>query len=185
MTEDIIRDTEQRMKKSLESLKHDLSKIRSGRAHPSLLDQIMVSYYGSEVPIKQVANVNVLDARTLNVTVWDKGALAAVDKAIRGSELGLNPVSVGDSLKVPLPALTEARRKDLIKLVKAEAEKGRVSIRNVRRDANNDLKELLKEKEITDDEERRAEEKVQKLTNTHIEEIEKLLAAKESELMEI
>lgn len=185
MTEDIIRDTEQRMKKSLESLKHDLSKIRSGRAHPSLLDQIMVSYYGTEVPIKQVANVNVLDARTLNVTVWDKGALAAVDKAIRGSELGLNPVSVGDSLKVPLPALTEARRKDLIKLVKAEAEKGRVSIRNVRRDANNDLKELLKEKEITDDEERRAEEKVQKLTNTHIEEIEKLLAAKESELMEI
>lgn len=121
----------------------------------------------------------------MNVTVWDKGALAAVDKAIRGSELGLNPVSVGDSLKVPLPALTEARRKDLIKLVKAEAEKGRVSIRNVRRDANNDLKELLKEKEITDDEERRAEEKVQKLTNTHIEEIEKLLAAKESELMEI
>lgn len=185
MTEDIIRDTEQRMKKSLESMKHELSKIRSGRAHPSLLDQIMVSYYGSEVPIKQVANVNVLDARTLNVTVWDKGALAAVDKAIRGSDIGLNPVNVGDSLKVPLPALTEERRKELIKLVKAEAEKGRVAVRNVRRDANNDLKELLKEKDITDDDERRAEEKVQKLTDSHIEEIEKLLASKEKELMEI
>lgn len=185
MLEDIIRDAEQRMKKSLDSMKHDLAKIRSGRAHPSLLDQIMVSYYGSEVPIKQVANVNVLDARTLNVTVWDKGALAAVDKAIRGSDLGLNPVSVGDSLKVPLPSLTEDRRKELIKLVRAEAEKGRVAIRNVRRDANNHLKELVKEKEITDDDERRAEEKVQKLTNSHIEEIDKIVAGKETELMEI
>ena len=185
MTEDIIRDTEQRMKKSLESMKHDLSKIRSGRAHPSLLDQIMVSYYGSDVPLKQVANVNVLDARTLNVTVWDKSALAAVDKAIRSSDIGLNPVSVGDSLKVPLPSLTEDRRKELIKLVKAEAEKGRVAVRNVRRDANTHLKDLLKEKEITDDDERRAEERVQKLTDSHIEEIEKILAGKESELMEI
>jgi ribosome recycling factor len=185
MTEDIIRDTDQRMKKSLESMKHELSKIRSGRAHPSLLEQVMVPYYGSEVPITQVANVNILDARTLNVSVWDKSALAAVDKAIRSSDLGLNPVSVGDSLKVPLPALTEDRRKELIKVVKAEAEKGRVAIRNVRRDANTHLKELVKEKEISDDDERRAEERVQKLTNTHIEEIEKILASKEGELMEI
>ena len=185
MTEDIIRDTDQRMKKSLESMKHELSKIRSGRAHPSLLEQVMVPYYGSEVPITQVANVNILDARTLNVSVWDKSALAAVDKAIRSSDLGLNPVSVGDSLKVPLPPLTEDRRKELIKVVKAEAEKGRVAIRNVRRDANTHLKELVKEKEISDDDERRAEERVQKLTNTHIEEIEKILASKEGELMEI
>jgi ribosome recycling factor len=185
MTEDIIRDTDQRMKKTLESMKHELSKIRSGRAHPSLLEQVMVPYYGSDVPINQVANVNILDARTLNVSVWDKSALAAVEKAIRSSDLGLNPVSVGDSLKVPLPPLTEDRRKELIKIVKAEAEKGRVAIRNVRRDANNHLKELVKDKEISDDDERRAEERVQKLTNTHIEEIEKLLATKESELMEI
>jgi len=185
MTEDIIRDTDQRMKKTLESMKHELSKIRSGRAHPSLLEQVMVPYYGSEVPINQVANVNILDARTLNVSVWDKSALAAVDKAIRSSDLGLNPVSVGDSLKVPLPPLTEDRRKELIKVVKAEAEKGRVAIRNVRRDANTHLKELVKEKEISDDDERRAEERVQKLTNTHIEEIEKILASKEGELMEI
>jgi len=185
MTEDIIRDTDQRMKKTLESMKHELSKIRSGRAHPSLLEQVMVPYYGSEVPINQVANVNILDARTLNVSVWDKSALAAVEKAIRSSDLGLNPVSVGESLKVPLPPLTEDRRKELIKVVKAEAEKGRVAIRNVRRDANNHLKELVKDKEISDDDERRAEERVQKLTNTHIEEIEKLLATKESELMEI
>jgi ribosome recycling factor len=185
MTEDIIRDTDQRMKKTLESMKHELSKIRSGRAHPSLLEQVMVSYYGSEVPINQVANVNILDARTLNVSVWDKSALAAVDKAIRSSDLGLNPVSVGDSLKVPLPPLTEDRRKELIKVVRAEAEKGRVAIRNVRRDANTHLKELVKEKEISDDDERRAEERVQKLTNAHIEEIEKLLASKEGELMEI
>lgn len=185
MTENIIRDTEQRMKKTLESIKHEFSKIRSGRAHPSLLDQIQVSYYGSDVPLNQVANVNILDSRTLNVTVWDKSALAAVDKAIRSSELGLNPINVGDTLKVPLPSLTEDRRKDLIKLVKAEAEKGRVAIRGVRRDANMHLKELVKKKEITDDDERRAEERVQKLTNSHIEEVEKLLSAKESELMEI
>ncbi len=185
MTDNIIRDTEQRMKKTLESIKHEFSKIRSGRAHPSLLDQIQVSYYGSDVPLNQVANVNILDARTLNVTVWDKSALAAVDKAIRSSELGLNPINVGDTLKVPLPSLTEDRRKDLIKLVKSEAEKGRVAIRGVRRDANMHLKELVKKKEITEDDERRAEERVQKLTNSHIEEVEKLLAAKESELMEI
>lgn len=185
MIEDIIRDTTDRMQKSLDNIKHELSKIRSGRAHPSLLEQIMVPYYGSDVPINQVANVNILDARTLNVSVWDKSALAAVEKAIRSSDLGLNPVSVGDSLKVPLPPLTEDRRKELIKIVKAEAEKGRVAIRNVRRDANTHLKDLVKEKEISDDDERRAEERVQKLTNSHIDEIEKLLSTKEGELMEI
>lgn len=185
MIEDIIRDTDQRMKKSLENMKHELAKIRSGRAHPSLLEQIVVPYYGSEVPINQVASINILDARTLNVSVWDKTALAAVEKAIRSSDLGLNPVSVGETLKVPLPSLTEDRRKELIKIVRSEAEKGRVAIRNVRRDANNHLKEMVKEKEISDDDERRAEERVQKLTNTHIDEIEKLLASKEHELMEI
>jgi ribosome recycling factor len=185
MTEDIIRDTEQRMKKSLETMKHELAKIRSGRAHPSLLEHIVVPYYGSEVPINQVASITVLDARTLNVSVWDKNATQAVEKAIMTSDLGLNPVSAGDTLKVPLPPLTEDRRKELIKVVRAEAEKGKVAVRNIRRDANNHLKELVKEKEISEDEERRAEERVQKLTDKTIEGIEQLLSTKEGELMEI
>lgn len=185
MTEDIIRDAEQRMKKSLESMKQELSKIRSGRAHPTLLEHVMVPYYGNDVPINQVASVTVLDARTLNVSVWDKSATAAVEKAIMSSDLGLNPQTAGDTLRVPLPALTEDRRKELIKVVRAEVEKGKISVRNVRRDANNSLKELVKEKEISEDDERRGEDRVQKLTDAHIEEIDKLLTAKEEELMEI
>ncbi len=185
MIDDIIHDADSRMKKSLDSLKNELSKIRSGRAHPSLLEHVTVSYYGSDVPINQVASVSVLDARTLNVSVWDKGAFADVEKAILTSDLGLNPVSTGDSLKVPLPPLTEERRKELIKVVRSEVEQGRVAVRNVRRDANNHLKDLVKEKEISEDDLRRAEDRVQKITDNTIEEIEKLLNTKEEELMEI
>ena len=185
MTEDILRDAEQRMKKSLETMRHELLKIRSGRAHPSLLEHISVPYYGNEVPINQVASISVLDARTLNVSVWDKSAISAVEKAIMSSDLGLNPQTAGDILRVPLPALTEDRRKKLIKVLRSEAEKGRVSVRNIRRDAKNHLKDLIKSKDISEDDERRAEERVQKLTDRMIEEIEKLLSAKEKDLMEI
>lgn len=185
MIEDIIRDAEQRMRKTLDAMRHDLAKIRTGRAHPSLLEHIVVEYYGSEVPLNQVANINVLDARTLNISVWDKNAVSAVEKAIMTSDLGLNPVTAGEILRVPLPALTEERRRELTKVVKNEAEKGRVAIRNIRRDANNHLKEMVKEKEISDDDERRGQERVQKLTDAHVEEIEKILSAKESELMEV
>ena len=185
MTEDILRDAEQRMKKSLETMRHELLKIRSGRAHPSLLEHISVPYYGNEVPINQVASISVLDARTLNVSVWDKSAISAVEKAIMSSDLGLNPQTAGDILRVPLPALTEDRRKELIKVLRSEAEKGRVSVRNIRRDAKNHLKDLIKSKDISEDDERRAEERVQKMTDRMIEEIEKLLSAKEKDLMEI
>jgi ribosome recycling factor len=185
MTEDIIRDADQRMKKTIETMKHELAKIRSGRAHPSLLEHVVVSYYGSDVPLSQVASVSVLDARTLSISVWDKGAIQAVEKAIMTSDLGLNPMTAGDILRVPLPSLTEERRKDLIKVVRNEAEKGRVAIRNIRRDANNHLKDLVKKKEISEDDEKRGEDRVQKLTNSYIDEVEKLLTVKESELMEI
>jgi len=185
MVNDIIKDAKLRMDKSLEALKHEFSRVRTGRAHTNLLDHVMVNYYGSQVPIARAANVNVQDARTLSITPWDKNMISEIDKAIRSSDLGLNPVTAGSVIRVPLPALTEERRKDLIKVVKAEAEKARVAVRNIRRDANLDVKELLKEKEITQDEERRAEAEVQKLTDTHIGNVDKLLAEKESELMEI
>jgi ribosome recycling factor len=185
MTDKIIRDADERMNKSLESMKQELSKIRSGRAHPSLLEHIMVPYYGNDVPINQVASITVLDARTLNVSVWDKSASAAVEKAILTSDLGLNPVSTSENMRVPLPALTEERRKELIKVVRAEAEKGKVAIRNIRRDANHALKVMVKEKEISEDDERRAEEKVQKITDSHIVDLENILKTKEDELMEI
>jgi len=185
MIEDIIRDADQRMRKTIETMRHELAKIRSGRAHPSLLEHIVVSYYGSDVPLNQVANVSVLDARTLSISVWDKGAIQSVEKAIMTSDLGLNPVTAGEILRVPLPPLTEARRKDLIKIVRSETEKGRVAIRNIRRDANTHLKDMVKQKEISEDDERRGEDRVQKLTDTYVEEVEKLLSVKESELMEI
>jgi len=185
MIEDIIRDADQRMRKTIETMRHELAKIRSDRAHPSLLEHIVVSYYGSDVPLNQVANVSVLDARTLSISVWDKGAIQSVEKAIMTSDLGLNPVTAGEILRVPLPPLTEARRKDLIKIVRSETEKGRVAIRNIRRDANTHLKDMVKQKEISEDDERRGEDRVQKLTDTYVEEVEKLLSVKESELMEI
>lgn len=185
MVNDIVKDARLRMDKSLEALKHEFARVRTGRAHTNLLDHVMVNYYGSEVPIARTANVNVQDSRTLSVTPWDKNMVAAIEKAIRSSDLGLNPVTAGTVIRVPLPALTEERRKELIKVVRAEAEKARVAVRNIRRDANLDCKELLKEKEITQDEERRAEAEVQKLTDVHIANVDKILAEKEAELMEI
>jgi ribosome recycling factor len=185
MIEDIIKDARLRMDKSLEALRHEMSRIRTGRAHPSLLSQITVTYYGTEVPLTQAANVTALDARTLGITPWDRNMVPEIEKAIRNSDLGLNPVTAGTVIRVPLPPLTEERRRELIKIVRAEAEKARVAVRNIRRDANHDCKELVKEREITEDEERRAEGEVQKLTDGHIGTIDRILAEKEKELMEI
>jgi len=185
MVNDIIKDANLRMNKSLEALKHELSRIRTGRAHTSLLEHVTVAYYGSQVPLSQASNVNVLDARTLGVTPWDRSMVPAFEKAILNSDLGLNPVTAGNVIRVPLPPLTEERRRELTKVVRAEAEKARVAMRNIRRDANHDLKELAKEKEVTEDDERRAEEQVQKLTDAHIKEVDAVLAEKEKDLMEI
>jgi ribosome recycling factor len=184
MIDDIRRDAEHRMSKSIEALQHELAKLRTGRAHPSLLDHITIDYYGSEVPISQAASINVLDSRTLSVTPWDKNMIAAIEKVIRNSDLGLNPTATSDVIRIPLPPLTEERRREMIKVVRGEAEHTRVAIRNVRRDANHSLKNMAKEKEISDDEERRAEEEIQKLTDSHIEEVDEILEAKEKELME-
>ncbi|MEL6949302.1 MAG: ribosome recycling factor [Pseudomonadota bacterium] len=185
MIEDIKKDAAERMGKSVESLRVELQKIRTGRAHTSLLDHIMVEYYGSDVPLNQVANLGVEDARTLTVTPWEKDMVAKVEKAIMNSDLGLNPASAGTVIRVPLPPLTEERRKDLIRLVRNEAEGGRVAIRNIRRDALNDFKDLLKEKEIGEDDERRAADDVQTLTDTYVGQVDTLLSEKETELMEI
>jgi len=185
MIEDITKDTKARMAKSVEALAQDLAKVRTGRAHPSLLDQIMVSYYGTEVPINQVANVSTEDARTLTVTPWEQKMVATVDKAIRTSDLGLNPAVAGNVIRVPLPPLTEERRKELIRIVRNEAEGARVAIRNVRRDANQELKNLVKEKLISEDDERRAEDVIQKLTDEHVKKIDAVLEEKEKDLMAI
>ncbi len=185
MIDEILQDAKERMHKSVEAFQAELAKIRTGRAHPSLLDHIHVEYYGTEVPIGQVANVNVEDARTLTVVPWEKDMVKKVEKAIMNSDLGLNPATAGTVIRVPMPPLTEERRRDLVRVVKQEAEHARVAVRNIRRDANSDLKELLKEKEISEDEERRAQERVQKLTDEAIREIDALLAEKEAELMEI
>jgi ribosome recycling factor len=185
MTKEIIDDTKKRMQKSLEVFAHELSKIRTGRAHPALLEHVMINYYGNDVPISQAANVNVMDARTLSITAYDKSMIPDLEKAILNSDLGLNPVTTGETIRVPLPALTEERRKDLTKVVRNEAEKARISVRNIRRDANTRFKALVKDKTITEDDERRAEAEVQKLTDTQVSEIEKMLEAKEKELMEI
>ena len=185
MIEEIIKDAEFRMVKSCDSLHTEFSKIRSGRAHPSLLDQIQVDYYGAGTPINQVANVTIEDSRTLVVTPWEKDMVAKIEKAIMGSDLGLNPATAGTVIRIPMPPLTEERRRDLVKVVRHEAEQGRVAIRNIRRDANSDFKDLLKEKEISEDEERKAEENIQKLTDTYVAKIDKVLADKEAELMEV
>jgi ribosome recycling factor len=184
MIDEIIEDADQRMRKSVEALGHEMAKIRTGRAHTSLLDHVTVDYYGSRVPIKQVAKVNVEDARTLAVSPWEREMIKVVERAIMESDLGLNPSSAGMVIRVPMPPLTEERRRDLVKVVRHEAEGGRVAVRNIRRDANQDLKELLKEKEISEDAEHGAEERIQKLTDTHVSEIEEILAKKEHELME-
>lgn len=185
MVQKIMKDAETRMQKSIEAFKQEISKLRTGRAHPSLLEHIRVDYYGNETPLHQVANVTIGDARTLVITPWEKKMVQVIEKAIMTSDLGLNPATSGEIIRVPLPALTEERRKDLIKIVRTEAETARVSIRNVRRDANNALKESLKKKEIAEDEERRSSDSVQKLTDKYIAEIDKLVASKEADLMSI
>ena len=185
MIDEIIADAESRMGKSIEAFKHELSKIRTGRAHPSLLDHIKVDYYGSEVPLAQAANISVEDSRTLMVSPWEKPMVQAIEKAIMKSDLGLNPNTAGMIIRIPLPPLTEERRKDMVRIVRAEAEGGKVAIRNIRRDANSDFKDLLKEKEISEDEERKAQEQIQQLTDRYVGEVDKVLAVKETELMEI
>lgn len=184
MIKEILDDAKVRMGKSVEALRLELQKLRTGRAHTSLLDHIHVEYYGAEVPLSQVASVNVEDARTLTVAPWEKPMVSVVEKAIMTSDLGLNPVTAGTMIRVPLPPLTEERRKDMIRVVRHEAENGRIAIRNIRRDALGDLKSLLKEKDISEDEERRAHDHVQKLTDEHIAHVDAALAEKEQELLD-
>jgi ribosome recycling factor len=183
MISDIQQSAATRMGKSIEALKHEFSKIRTGRAHPSLLDQVVVSYYGTDTSISAVANVAVEDARTLTVTPWEKSMVQAIEKAIMKSDLGLNPATNGMTIRIPLPALTEERRKSLVKVVKNEAENGRIAIRNIRRDSNSEIKDLLKDKKISEDDAHVAEEKIQKLTDQYIKDVEKLLEAKEADLL--
>jgi len=185
MLAELKKTTEQKMQKSLEALKADLGKVRTGRAHAGLLDHVMVDYYGNPTPINQVANVTLIDARTIGVQPWEKNLVQKVEKAIREADLGLNPSATGDLIRVPMPMLTEERRRDLIKVIKAEGENARVAVRNIRRDANNHLKEALKKKEIAEDEERRTQDEIQKLTDRFVAEIDKALAAKEVDLMAI
>ncbi len=185
MIDEIVKDADVRMNKSIDSLKLDLAKIRTGRAHPSLLDHVTVDYYGSQVPLSQVANINVQDSRTLSLTPWEKPMVQEIEKAIMNSDLGLNPNTAGEVIRIPLPPLTEERRKDLIKVVRAEGEQTKVALRNIRRDANSSFKDLLKEKEISEDDERKGEDRVQKVIDANVKQIEDLLVEKEKELMEI
>ncbi len=185
MISDLNKTIEQKMQKSIEVLKADLAKVRTGRAHTGLLDHVMVEYYGSMVPVNQVANVTLIDARTIGVQVWEKGLAQKVEKAIRDSDLGLNPASQGEIIRVPMPALTEERRRDLTKVVRNEGEAAKVAIRNLRRDANQTLKDGVKAKEISEDDDRRGQDVIQKLTDKYVAEIDKLLAEKEHELMQI
>jgi len=182
---EIKTDAEQRMKKSLESLTTAFAKIRTGRAHPSILDSVSVDYYGNPTPLSQVANINVEDARTLSIQPWERTMIQAIEKAIMTSDLGLNPSTAGTVIRVPMPALTEETRKNFIRQARQEAENGKIAIRNIRRDANGSVKDLLKEKEITEDEERRAEDEIQKLTDKYVAEADTLLAAKEKDLMQV
>ncbi len=185
MLDEIKKDAGQRMAKSVASLQQELTKIRTGRAHTSLLDHITVEYYGSQVPLNQVSNVGIEDSRTLTVTPWEKDMVKPIEKAIMASDLGLNPATAGTVIRVPLPALTEERRKDMIRVVRHEAENGRIAIRNIRRDALHDIKDLLKEKMIGEDDERRAEGEIQDITDKYVAEVDKVLAGKEEELMEV
>ena len=185
MLADIKKDAATRMDKSLDSLRAELSKIRTGRAHPSLLEHVNVEYYGSQVPISQAANVTVEDSRTLAVTAWDKSMVGKIEKAILTSDLGLNPATAGTVIRVPLPPLTEERRADLSKIVHAEGEQAKVAIRNIRRDANSHIKDLVKDKEISEDDQRRAETEIQQLTDQHVARVDEMVAAQENELMEI
>ena len=185
MISDVRKSAEQKMARSIETLKTDLAKVRTGRAHTGLLDHIHVDYYGSSMPLNQVANVTLADPRTIGVTPWEKKMIPVVEKAIRDSDLGLNPATSGDMIRVPMPPLTEERRKELIKVVHKEAEAAKIAVRNVRRDANEQLKKLLKDKQCSEDEERRAHDDLQKLTDRFVAEVDKMLAAKETDLMAI
>ena len=185
MISDVKKTAEQKMHKSLEALKTDLGKVRTGRAHTGILDHVTVDYYGTQMPLNQVANLTLLDARTIGISPWEKKMGAVIEKAIRDSDLGLNPAAQGDLLRVPMPALTEERRRELIKVVKGEGENAKVAVRNLRRDANHHLKDLLKQKAASEDDERRAQDEIQKLTDKYIAEIDKLLAAKETDLMAV
>lgn len=185
MIADIKKNTEAKMHQSVEAFKNNLSKIRTGRANPGLLDSVQVDYYGSMVPISQVANVALLDARTISVQPWEKGMGSKIEKAIRDSDLGLNPASMGDLIRVPMPPMTEERRKEITKLVKNEAEAAKIAVRNLRRDANEAVKKLVKDKEATEDEQKRAEADVQKSTDSHIAEIDKITASKEQDIMSV
>jgi len=185
MIKEIMQDAGSRMEKTIDSLRQSLGKVRTGRAHPSLLDHLRVEYYGSETPISHVANIGVEDARTLTVTPWEKQMVQAIDKAILKSDLGLNPATSGTVIRIPMPPLTEETRRELVKVVRHEGESAKVAIRNIRRDANSDFKELLKEKEISEDEEHKAEDDIQKLTDRYVGEVDNVLASKETELMEI
>ncbi|MCQ9328783.1 ribosome recycling factor [Pelistega suis] len=182
---EITKSAETRMGKSIENLKLNLSKIRTGRAHAGILDHVTVDYYGSQVPVGQVANVSVVDARTLNVQPWEKNMAAPIEKAIRESDLGLNPVALGDSIRVPMPPLTEERRRDLTKVVRSEGEDAKVAVRNLRRDGNDALKRLLKDKEISEDDDRRTQDVIQKMTDKYVAEIDKIVAEKEAEIMKV
>jgi ribosome recycling factor len=185
MIADVKKGAEQKMQKSVETLKHDLAKVRTGRAHTGLLDHIHVDYYGTQMPINQVANVTLADPRTIGVQPWEKKMIPVVEKAIRDADLGLNPATSGDMIRVPMPPLTEERRKELIKVVHKEAEGAKIAVRNVRREANEQLKKLLKDKQCSEDEERRAHDDLQKLTDRFIAEIDRMLQAKEADLMAI
>jgi ribosome recycling factor len=185
MIADVRKNAEQKMQKSLDALKTDLSKVRTGRVHTGILDHVMVDYYGTQMPINQVANVSLLDARTISISPWEKKMASVIEKAIRESDLGLNPSATGDLIRVPMPSLTEERRKDLTKVVRGEAESARVAIRNLRRDAITHLKDLLKAKSVSEDDERRAQDDIQKLTDRFIAEADKALAQKEAELLAV
>ena len=185
MISDVKKTAEQKKHKSLEALKTDLGKVRTGRAHTGILDHVTVDYYGTQMPLNQVANLTLLDARTIGISPWEKKMGAVIEKAIRDSDLGLNPAAQGDLIRVPMPALTEERRRELIKVVKGEGENAKVAVRNLRRDANHHLKDLLKQKAVSEDDERRAQDEIQKLTDKYIAEIDKLLAAKETDLMAV
>jgi ribosome recycling factor len=182
---EIKKNAEQKMLKSIEAFKHDLTKIRTGRAHPGILDQVQIDYYGSMMPISQVANVSLVDARTISVQPWEKGMGPKIERAIRESDLGLNPSTQGDLIRVPMPALTEERRRELIKVVKSAAEDAKVAVRNLRRDANDHAKRLLKDKEITEDDDRRSQDEIQKLTDKTIADIDKLVVGKEAEILAV
>jgi ribosome recycling factor len=185
MINEILDDAEERMQKSVESLKVSLAKVRTGRAHPSLLEHITVDYYGAATPLNQLANISVEDARTLSITLWEKDMVKAVEKAIMSSDLGLNPMTAGTVIRIPLPPLTEERRRDLVKVVRQEGEKAKVAIRNIRRDANSDFKELEKESEVSEDESHHAQDQVQKITNIQVKSVDTVVSEKEVDLMQV